>query len=313
MGEIGFTIVSITFSLVAVFIPLLLMGGMVGVLFREFAVTVTAAVVMSAFVSLTLTPVMCARLLRPRAAALERGRLDRLCEDAFAAVLRGYERSLGWVLAHQPLALAATLALAVLTGWLYTAIPKGLFPQQDTGFIFGQAEAREDISFALMAERLKQLSAIALTDPAVFSVSGFAGTSSFNPSENVAPIYIQLKPFSQRDVSASQVIERLRPRMAKIPGVTLYLQAAQDLTFGGRLTRTQYQYTLTSTDQAMLNHWSPILERHLRGIPQIHDVATDQQIASRHLAVEVDRDTASRLGVSLSAVDQTLYDAFGER
>ena len=312
-GEIGFTIVSITISLVAVFIPLLLMGGMVGMLFREFAVTVTAAVVMSAFVSLTLTPVMCARLLRPSGPAKQRGRLDKLCGDAFGAMLRGYERSLDWVLAHQPLTLATTIALAVLTGWLYVTIPKGLFPQQDTGFIFGQAEAREDISFVYMADRLNQLAAIALADPAVFSVSGFAGTSAFNPSENVAPIYIQLKPFSQRDVSVGQVIERLRPKMAKVPGVKLYLQAAQDLTFGGRLTRTQYQYTLTSSDQAMLNHWAPILEQRLRGIRQIQDVATDQQIASRHLAVEVDRDTASRLGVSLSAVDQTLYDAFGER
>jgi multidrug efflux pump subunit AcrB len=312
-GEIGFTIVSITVSLIAVFIPLLLMGGMVGVLFREFAVTVTAAVVMSAFVSLTLTPVMCAHLLRPGGPARKRGRLDQLCEDAFDAMLRGYGRGLAWVLAHQPLALAATIALAILTGWLYVTIPKGLFPQQDTGFIFGQAEAREDISFALMVERENQLAAIVLADPAVFSVSGFAGASSFNPSENVAPIYIQLKPFAERDVTASQVIERLRPKVAQVPGVRLFLQAAQDLTFGGRLSRTQYQYTLTSTDQAMLNHWAPILEQRLRGIRQIQDVATDQQIASRHLAVEVDRDTASRLGVSLSAVDQTLYDAFGER
>ncbi len=312
-GEIGFTIVSITISLIAVFIPLLLMGGMVGVLFREFAVTVTAAVVMSAFVSLTLTPVMCAHLLRHGGPARKRGRLDQLCEDAFDAMLRGYARGLVWVLAHQPLALAATIALAILTGWLYVAIPKGLFPQQDTGFLFGQAEAREDISFALMVERENQLAAIVLADPAVFSVSGFAGTSSFNPSENVAPIYIQLKPLAERDVSASQVIERLRPKVAQVPGVRLYLQASQDLTFGGRQSRTQYQYTLTSTDPAMLNHWAPILEQRLRGIRQIQDVATDQQITSRHLAVEVDRDTASRLGVSLSAVDQTLYDAFGER
>ena len=295
------------------FIPLLLMGGMVGVLFREFAVTVTAAMIMSAFVSLTLTPVMCAHFLRHAGPAKQRGRLDQLCEDAFAAMLRVYERGLVWVLAHQPLALAATIALAILTGWLYVTIPKGLFPQQDTGFLFGQAEAREDISFALMAERQNQLAAIVLEDPAVFSVSGFAGTSAFNPSENVARIYIQLKPFSQRDVTAAQVIERLRPKVARVPGVRLYLQAAQDLTFGGRLTRTQYQYTLTSTDQALLNHWAPILEQRLRGVRQIQDVATDQQITSRHLAVEVDRDTASRLGVSLSAVDQTLYDAFGER
>ena len=188
-GEIGFTIVSMTFSLVAVFIPLLLMGGMVGVLFREFAVTVTAAVVMSAFVSLTLTPVMCAHFLRPAGPAKKRGRLDQMCEDAFDAMLRVYDRGLRWVLAHQPLALASTIALAILTGWLYVTIPKGLFPEQDTGFIFGQAEAREDISFARMVERQNELAAIVLADPAVSAVIGFAGTSGFNPSENVARIY----------------------------------------------------------------------------------------------------------------------------
>ena len=312
-GEIGFTIVSMTFSLVAVFIPLLLMGGMVGVLFREFAVTVTAAVVMSAFVSLTLTPVMCAHFLRPAGPAKKRGRLDQMCEDAFDAMLRVYDRGLRWVLAHQPLALASTIALAILTGWLYVTIPKGLFPEQDTGFIFGQAEAREDISFARMVERQNELAAIVLTDPAVSAVIGFGGTSGFNPSENVARIYIQLKPFSERDASAQQVIQRLRPKAARVPGLKVYLQAAQDLNFGGRLSRTEYQYTLTSSDQALLDHWAPILERRLHGIREIQDVASDQQITARHLGIEVDRDTASRLGVSLSAIDQTLYDAFGER
>ena len=312
-GEIGFTIVSMTFSLVAVFIPLLLMGGMVGVLFREFAVTVTAAVVMSAFVSLTLTPVMCAHFLRPAGPAKKRGRLDQMCEDAFDAMLRVYDRGLRWVLAHQPLALASTIALAILTGWLYVTIPKGLFPEQDTGFIFGQAEAREDISFARMVERQNELAAIVLADPAVSAVIGFGGTSGFNPSENVARIYIQLKPFSERDASAQQVIQRLRPKAARVPGLKVFLQAAQDLNFGGRLSRTEYQYTLTSSDQALLDHWAPILERRLHGIREIQDVASDQQITARHLGIEVDRDTASRLGVSLSAIDQTLYDAFGER
>ena len=312
-GEIGFTIVSMTFSLVAVFIPLLLMGGMVGVLFREFAVTVTAAVVMSAFVSLTLTPVMCAHFLRPAGPAKKRGRLDQMCEDAFDAMLRVYDRGLRRVLAHQPLALASTIALAILTGWLYVTIPKGLFPEQDTGFIFGQAEAREDISFARMVERQNELAAIVLADPAVSAVIGFGGTSGFNPSENVARIYIQLKPFSERDASAQQVIQRLRPKAARVPGLKVFLQAAQDLNFGGRLSRTEYQYTLTSSDQALLDHWAPILERRLHGIREIQDVASDQQITARHLGIEVDRDTASRLGVSLSAIDQTLYDAFGER
>jgi hydrophobe/amphiphile efflux-1 (HAE1) family protein len=310
--EIGFTIVSITFSLVAVFIPMLLMGGMVGVLFREFAVTVTAAVVMSAFVSLTLTPVMCARFLH-REPARQRGRIDQACENAFDAVLRRYDRGLCWVLDHQKLTLAATVALAVLTGWLYVAIPKGLFPQQDTGFVFITVEGRQDISFDAMVERQGKVSAALLQDPAVLSVAAFAGTGPFIPSENLARLFVQLKPRSQRDVSAQQFVQRVQPELAKIEAVNVYLQVSQDLTFGGRLSRTQYQYTLTSLDQAELNRWAPILEQRMRGLSKLQDNATDQQIAARHLAIEVDRDTASRLGVSLSAIDQTLYDTFGER
>jgi hydrophobe/amphiphile efflux-1 (HAE1) family protein len=310
--EIGFTIVSITFSLVAVFIPMLLMGGMVGVLFREFAVTVTAAVVMSAFVSLTLTPVMCARFLHHEAAR-RRGRIDQACENAFDAVLRGYDRGLCWVLDHQKPTLAATVALAVLTGWLYVAIPKGLFPQQDTGFVFITVEGRQDISFEAMVERQGKVSVALLRDPAVLSVAAFAGTGPFIPSENLARLFVQLKPLSQRDVSAQQFVQRMQPELAKIEAVKVYLQVSQDLTFGGRLSRTQYQYTLTSLDQAELNRWAPILEQRMRGLSKLQDNATDQQIAARHLAIEVDRDTASRLGVSLSAIDQTLYDTFGER
>jgi multidrug efflux pump subunit AcrB len=311
-GEIGFTIVSITFSLVAVFIPMLLMGGMVGVLFREFAVTVTAAVVMSAFVSLTLTPVMCARFLH-RETTRRRGRIDQACENAFDAVLRGYDRGLVWVLDHQPLTLAATVALAALTGWLYGAIPKGLFPEQDTGFVFITVEGRQDISFEAMVARQSEVSAVLLRDPAVASVASFAGTGPFIPSENLARVFVQLKPRSQRDVSAQQFVRRVRPEMAKIKAVNVYLQVAQDLTFGGRLSRTQYQYTLTSLDPAELDRWAPILERHMRGLSKLEDNATDLQIAARHLVVEVDRDAASRLGVSVSAIDQTLYDTFGER
>jgi hydrophobe/amphiphile efflux-1 (HAE1) family protein len=311
-SEIGFTIVSITFSLIAVFIPLLLMGGMVGVLFREFAVTVTAAVIMSAFVSLTLTPVMCARFLRSRTEA-PRGRFDRTCENAFHTLRLHYDRGLTWVLNHQPLMLVTTVALVILTGWLYVIIPKGLFPEQDTGFIFGQAEAREDISYGHMVERQDQLATILLKDPAVFGVVAFAGTSGYNESENVARLLIQLKPLSQRDVSARQFIERVRPQVATVPGVQLFLQSAQDLSFGGRLTRTEYQYTLTSPDLTALNHWAPILEQRMRGLRALRDVASDQQIAARHLGIDIDRDTASRMGVSLAEVDQTLYDAFGQR
>jgi hydrophobe/amphiphile efflux-1 (HAE1) family protein len=311
-GEIGFTIVSITFSLVAVFIPMLLMSGMVGVLFREFAVTVTAAVIMSAFVSLTLTPVMCARFLH-QDAGREQGRIDRMFEHAFAAVQRGYDRGLVWVLDHQKLTLAATVALAVLTGWLYAVIPKGLFPAQDTGFVFATVEGREDMSFQAMVERQNQVSAALLRDPATLSVVGFAGTGSIVPSENLARLFVQLKPYSKRDVSAQDYIQRIRPAMAEIQGVNVYLQASQDLTFGGRLSRTQYQYTLTSLDTAELYRWAPILNQHMRGLPKLQDNASDQQNASRHLAIEIDRDTASRLGISAAAIDQTLYDTFGER
>ena len=247
-GEIGFTIVSITISLVAVFIPLLLMGGMVGVLFREFAVTVTAAVVMSAFVSLTLTPVMCARFLHRETGERKRGRIDQACENAFNAVQRGYDRGLVWVLDHQPLTLAATVALAVLTGWLYVTIPKGLFPQQDTGFVFITVEGRQDISFAAMVDRQAEVTNALLQDPAVESVVAFAGTGSIVPSENLVRMFVQLKPRSRRSVSADQFIQRVRPELAKIQDVNTYLQVSQDLTFGGRLSRTQYQYTLTSLD-----------------------------------------------------------------
>jgi hydrophobe/amphiphile efflux-1 (HAE1) family protein len=312
-GEIGFTIVSITISLVAVFIPLLLMGGMVGVLFREFAVTVTAAVIMSAFVSLTLTPVMCARFLHHPTGERKRSRIDQACENAFNAVQHGYDRGLVWVLDHQPLTLAATVALAVLTGWLYMTIPKGLFPQQDTGFVFITVEGRQDISFAAMVERQGEVTAALLQDPAVQSVVAFAGTGPIVPSENLVRMFVQLRPQSERRVSADQFIQRIRPELAKIQDLNVYLQVSQDLTFGGRLSRTQYQYTLTSLDSAELNHWAPILGERLRGLSKLQDNASDQQIAARHLAVEVDRDTASRLGVSLAAIDQTLYDTFGER
>jgi hydrophobe/amphiphile efflux-1 (HAE1) family protein len=312
-GEIGFTIVSITISLVAVFIPLLLMGGMVGVLFREFAVTVTAAVVMSAFVSLTLTPMMCARFLRHAPADRKRGRIDQAFESAFNWVQRGYDRGLVWVLDHQPITLAATVALAVLTGWLYATIPKGLFPQQDTGFLFITVEGRQDISFAAMVDRQAEVTNALLQDPAVDSVVAFAGTGAIVSSENLARLFVQLRPRSQRGVSADQFIQRIRPELAKIQDVNTYLQVSQDLSFGGRLSRTQYQYTLTSLDTAELNHWAPILDQRMRGLSKLQDNASDQQIAARHLAVVVDRDTASRLGVSLAAIDQTLYDTFGER
>ncbi|MBS0518789.1 MAG: multidrug efflux RND transporter permease subunit [Proteobacteria bacterium] len=312
-GQIGFTIISITFSLIAVFIPLLFMGGIVGRLFREFAVVVTVAICMSAFVSLTLTPVMCAQFLK-RETHHKRGRLNQMCEDAFDAAVRFYDRGLHWVFRHQFITLMSTFALVGLTGYLYVVIPKGFFPEQDTGFIFGQAEARQDISFYAMADIQKRLAAIIQQDPAVSGVVGFVGATGGNASENTARMFIQLKPFDERPgASAQKVIQRLRPKVAQVPGVKFFMQAGQDINVGGRLSKTEYQYTITSTDSEELNHWAPIIEAHMAKLPQLQDVTSDQQIASPHIAIEVDRDTAYRLGVTLAQIDQTLYDAFGQR
>jgi multidrug efflux pump subunit AcrB len=304
--------VSITFSLIAVFIPLLFMGGIVGRLFREFAVTVTVAVVMSAFVSLILTPVMCARFLK-RQAGHKRGRLDQMCEDAFEAAVRFYDRGLQWVFRHQFVTLMSTIVLIFVTGYLYVVIPKGFFPEQDTGFIFAQAEARQDISFAAMADLQNRLSAIVQKDPDVSGVVGFVGSTGGNSSENTARMFIQLKPFGERAASAQQIIQRLRPKVAEVPGVKFFMQAGQDINVGGRLSKTEFQYTLTSTDSEELNHWAPIIEQAMAKLPGLQDVTSDQQIASPHLAIDIDRDSASRLGLSLAQIDQTLYDAFGQR
>jgi hydrophobe/amphiphile efflux-1 (HAE1) family protein len=311
-GQIGFTIISITLSLVAVFIPLIFMAGIVGRLFREFALTVTTAVLVSGFISLTLTPVMCSLFLA-RDSQHGRGRLDRAAETFWTVIIRGYDRGLAWVFRHQLSMLVATLALVIATGALYLFIPKGFFPEQDTGFIFGQAEARQDISFDAMKEIENEFSQIMLTDPAVSGVVGFTGATGGNASENTARMFIQLKPLSERGVSAQQVIQRLRPEVAQVEGAKFYMQAGQDVTVGARLTQTEYQYTLTDTDSDELNHWAPIIQQRMQNLPELQDVASDQQIASPHVAVEIDRKAASRLGLSPSLIDQTLYDAFGER
>jgi len=311
-GQIGFTIISITFSLIAVFIPLLLMGGIIGRLFREFAVTVTVAVIASAFVSLTLTPVMCSLFLKGEGEHPP-GRLNRLAERGFDAILRGYDRGLKFVFRHQFSMLLATLMLMAATGYLYVKIPKGFFPQQDTGFIFGQAEARQDTSFQKMSGVAHKLADIIRKDPAVSGVFYFAGAYAYNPTENTARIFIQLKPHNERDVTSDQVIQRLRPKVAQVEGAKFFMQSGQDISVGGRLSRTQYQYTLTDTDSAELNHWAPTVEAAMRKLPALQDVASDQQIAAPHIGIEVDRDAASRLGLSLSLIDETLYDAFGQR
>ena len=309
-GQIGFTIVSITFSLIAVFIPLLFMGGIIGRLFREFAVTVTVAVVASAFVSLTLTPMMCSRFLKHEE-QMKQGPFSRGAEGIFNAMLRDYDRGLRWVFRHQLLMLVSTLCLIVLTGYLYIVIPKGFIPQQDTGFIFGALQTRQDASFAAVAKLETEVSAVIQKDPAVSGVVGFAGATGYNPSESTARMFIQLKPFRERD-GVETVIARLKPQIAKLRDVKFFMQAGQDVTVGGRLVQAQYQYTLTDNDAAQLNHWAPILLRELRGMAQLADVASDQQIASPNVSVTVDRDAAYRLGLSMGLIDQTLYDAFGQ-
>jgi hydrophobe/amphiphile efflux-1 (HAE1) family protein len=311
-GQIGFTIISITFSLIAVFIPLLFMGGIIGRLFREFAVTVSVAVVASAFVSLTLTPVLCSLFLKQQTLH-GRGRFNRIAERGFDWMLRAYDRGLGFVFRHQLPTLLSTLVLMVATGYLYVTIPKGFFPEQDTGFIFGQLDAREDISYAAMAELTHQIADIVKQDPAVSGVFSFTGASAYNPTENTARVFIQLVPHDQRDRTSGQIIQRLRPKVAAVEGVKFYMQSGQDISIGGRLSRTLYQYTLTDTNSEELNHWAPIIEAELRKMPELQDIASDQQIAAPHLAIEIDRDAASRMGISPSLIDETLYDAFGQR
>ncbi|HWB50221.1 MAG TPA: efflux RND transporter permease subunit [Stellaceae bacterium] len=311
-GQIGFTIISITFSLIAVFIPLLAMGGIIGRLFREFAVTVTIAVIASAFISLTLTPVMCSLFLKSEH---ERppGRLNQLAERGFEAFVRAYDRGLRFVFRHQLPALLATIGLIFVTGYLYVAIPKGFFPEQDTGFIFGQAEARQDISFTSMAKITHELVDIVRQDPDVSGVFSFTGASAYNPQENTARVFIQLKPHAERDLTSNQIIRRLRPKVAAVQGAKFFMQSGQDINVGGRLSRTMYQYTLTDTDSEELNEWAPKVEAAMKKLPQLEDVASDQQIAAQHLAVAIDRDQAGRLGIPQSLIDQTLYDAFGQR
>jgi hydrophobe/amphiphile efflux-1 (HAE1) family protein len=312
-GQIGFTIISITCSLIAVFIPLLLMGGIIGRLFREFAVTVSVAVIASAVISLTLTPVMCSLFLKPHDPHHRTNRFNRWAERGFDAFLHGYDRGLRFVLRHQFPALLATLLLMGATAYLYIAIPKGFFPQQDTGFIFGQVQGREDSSFTSVSGLAHQIAAIVAKDPAMQGVFYIGGTYAYNPTEDAVRMFMQLKPHEERDVTAQQVIQRLRPQVETVQGAKFFMQAGQDINVGGRLTKTQFQYTLTDTDSAELNHWAPIVEEAMRKLPQLQDVTSDQEAAAPHLSLQIDRDAAARLGVSTQMIDDTLYDAFGQR
>jgi multidrug efflux pump len=310
--QIGFTIVSLTVSLIAVLIPLLFMGDIVGRLFREFAITLSVTILVSAVVSLTLTPMMCARLLRHRPEAAQ-SRFYRASERFYTAAIERYGTTLRWVLGHQTATLlvaAGTLALTIL---LYIVVPKGFFPIQDTGVILGVSDAPQTISFAGMAERQQALAKVILQDPAVQSLSSFIGVDGINTTTNSGRIQINLKPLGERRASATDVIRRLQPELAAVRGITLFMQPVQDLTVEDRVSRTQYQYTLESADADELHLWAPRLIERLRTLPELRDVASDQQNGGLAAALVIDRDTASRLGITPQLIDDTLYDAFGQR
>jgi hydrophobe/amphiphile efflux-1 (HAE1) family protein len=310
--QIGFTIISLSLSLIAVFIPLLFMTGIVGRLFREFAITLSAAVAVSAFVSLTLTPMMCARLLKAEDKT-KHGRLYLLTERMFQGMLDGYDRSLQWVLRHQPFTLGVALVTMVATIWLYIIVPKGLLPPQDTGLVIGVTDAAQSISFKDMVTRQRAIAEIVQRDPDVVSVASFVGAGSINPTVNSGRLYINLKPRDNRKASADQIIARLRAATDSVQGISLFMQAAQDVQIDSRISRTQYQYTLTDADVVELSDWAPKLLNVLRNRPELVDVASDQQSGGLQVSVEVDREGASRLNVLTQAIDDTLYDAFGQR
>ncbi|MFD1627417.1 multidrug efflux RND transporter permease subunit [Azospirillum griseum] len=310
--EIGFTVVSLTLSLIAVFIPLLFMSGVVGRLFREFAITLSIAVLVSAVISLTLTPMMCARLLKPQEEEPQNA-LFRWSERLFDALLRGYGASLHVVLRHQPLTLAVTIATLIATLWLYDAVPKGFLPQQDTGVILGVTEAAPSISVKAMSERQRAIAEIVRQDPDVAAVASFVGTGSVNATTNSGSLTIALKPRDQRNASAEEIIARLRAATADASGISLFMQAAQDVQIDSRVSRTQYQYVLQDADPQELTNWTPRLLAALRARPELTDVATDQQPYGLQVYLTIDRDAASRLHVLPQAIDDTLYDAFGQR
>ncbi|HZZ82927.1 MAG TPA: multidrug efflux RND transporter permease subunit [Anaeromyxobacteraceae bacterium] len=308
--QIGFTIVSLTISLVAVLIPLLFMGGLIGRLFREFAVTLSIAIGVSALLSLTLTAMMCAFLLRPHE---EQGALARVFERGFARTVAFYDRTLKWVLAHQRLTLAATVATLALTALLAVLVPKGFFPLQDTGLVVGVSDAPPGVSFASMMDRQQELAEVVRRDPDVAAVASFIGADGTNATVNSGRLSITLKPRADRKASAEEIIARLRPKAAEVPGIQLFLQPVQDLQIETRVSRTQYQYTLEDPDFAELEAWAPKVLAKLQTLPELRDVASDQASGGRQVELTIDRDTASRLGVTPQAVDDALYDAFGQR
>ena len=311
-GEIGFTIVSISFSLVAVFIPLLLMGGIVGRLFREFAMTITIAVLLSAFISLTLTPMMCSRFLKHHSGG--HNWAYRIVERFFEALIGGYRRTLDIALRFRFITLMVFLATAGTTIYLYIIIPKGFFPAQDTGVVFGVTEGSQDISFGQMSDIQEKLNAIVAADPDTAAYGATVGAGVGGQTGNNGRIYIALKPWDERvGGSAQQYIGRLRPKFAAVAGGAAFLQAAQDIRVGGRLTKTEFQYTLQDADFDELFQWSPKVLAKLQTLPMLRDVTSDQQTGGTTVTLTIDRDKAARFGVQPQVIDDTIYDAFGQR
>jgi multidrug efflux pump len=310
--QIGFTIISLTISLIAVLIPLLFMGDIVGRLFREFAVTLAVTILVSAAVSLTLTPMMSARLLR-HTPPDKQGRFYRWSEHMFDRIIEAYGRSLQWVLQYQTATLLVALGTLVLTIILYIIVPKGFFPVQDTGIIQGFSQAPESISFAAMSQRQQKLTEVILKDPAVENLSSFIGVDGTNTTLNSGRILITLKPLGDRKINASDIIRRMQPNLEKVEGITLYLQPVQDLTVEDRVSRTEYQYSLEDPDLNELNTWTAKFVQKLQGLPELTDVATDQQTSGLAASLVIDRVTASRMGITPEMIDETLYDAFGQR
>ncbi len=309
--EIGFTIMSISISLTAVFIPLFLMSGIVGLLFREFAVTVVVAILISVVVSLTLTPMMCARVLTAEGGARP-GAVSRALEGFFDGLAAAYDRGLVAALRHRFMTLMVMISTVALTGLLFIEIPKGFFPQEDTGLIQGIAEGAQNISPQAMKDRMRAVLAVVMKDPAVAAANAYIGPGGPTVTENDGRVFITLKPFGRRP-GVDQVIARLNKALQPVWGITLYMQAAQDITVGARVSKTQYQYTLTDVDSDELDHWAPILLKKLQTLPQLSDITSDQQSAGRVLKIEVNRQVASQLGINPSVVDSILYDAFGQR
>jgi len=310
--QIAFTIMSLTVSLIAVLIPLLFMQDIIGRLFREFAITVSITILISAFVSLTLTPMLCARILHHREQK-ELSRFERVSKDALDGLINRYSTSLTWVLEHQPLTLLVAIATLIVTLMLFYFIPKGFFPVQDTGFIQGVSETAQSSSFDNMVQKQQALTQILMKDPAIEGLSSFIGIDGVNMTQNTGRMFITLKPIADRNITASDVIRRLQPKLAEIPGVTLYMQPVQDLTMDDRISRTQYQFSLSSISQADVAKWTNLFIQKLRNQSVMQDIASDQQNLGLQTFIDIDRDTASRFGITPQLIDNILYDAFGQR